>query len=569
VDLGVDPLDAYLVVADATRTEKTICLAVSPALKAFGVPGRARLFEAVSHVAEVNRTRLKALQTAQNRNPADYSAEAVREAEQKARYEFSGASGQVVTTYCKLTESGELGEDRASRRVTEIAAEARNGKGGQDAAQAKTVRFNGSTCFDRELKQDPELELDFIIARPRMHRYMDVSSKIFSIYLRYVAPEDMHVYSVDEVFIDATDYLKLYRKNIREFTEMLVHAVQDETGITSTAGIGTNMYLAKIAMDIEAKHMAPDSKGVRIAALDEQSYREKYWTHRPLTDFWRVGPGYARRLENAGLYTMGDIARQSVYGEEKLYKMFGVAAELLIDHAWGWEPCTIAEIQAYRPESKSLSSGQVLSRPYTYAEAETVVTEMAELLALDMVDKCLETDQLWLSVGYDTENIEKFGTNVAFRANPDGSSEGMVIEADRYGRKVPSSTRGTVNIGEYTNSSRQITDCIRELFERVAIPEYTVRRMYISANRLIPEQEAEQRRQAAAGTEQLSLFTDIEAEDRERREREEARHKEKSMQKAMLDIKKRFGSNAIIRGVDLEEGATTLERNGQVGGHRG
>ena len=488
VDRGVDPLDAYLVVADIERTEKTICLAVSPALKAWGVSGRARLFEAVARVKEVNRGRLEKLRK----------------------------------------------------------------KYGPDAA------FSGRTTSNAKLKANEQLELDFIVARPRMSRYMEVSARIYDIYLKFVAPEDMHVYSVDEVFIDATSYLDFYKLNPVEFVRMLVREEQFETGITATAGIGTNMYLAKIAMDIEAKHMPADENGVRIAALDERSYREKYWCHRPLTDFWRVGPGIAGRLEKNGRFTMGDVARQSVYGEDKLYKLFGVNAELLIDHAWGWEPCTIAEIKNYKPDSRSLSVGQVLSAPYPFEKAKLVTREMADSLMLDLVEKRLETDQLVLSVGYDTENLRRTGARAY-----DGK-----VHADHYGRKVPQGAHGSVNLNGFTSSSRRIFEALDELFDRIVDPELTVRRMYVVANHVITCEEAAARRAAQNANRQLSLFDDPETEAAKSAETEEKHARERRMQQAMLDIKKRFGKNAVLRGMNYEEGATARERNGQVGGHR-
>ncbi len=488
VDRGVDPLRTYLVVADIERTEKTICLAVSPALKAWGVSGRARLFEAIARVKEVNRGRLEKLRK----------------------------------------------------------------KYGPDAA------FSGKTTDDVKLKADERLELDFIVARPRMSRYMEVSTRIYDIYLKFVAPEDMHVYSVDEVFIDATSYLDFYKLSPMEFVRMLVREEQFETGITATAGIGANMYLAKIAMDIEAKHMPPDENGVRIAALDERSYREKYWCHRPLTDFWRVGPGIAARLERNGMFTMGDVARQSVYGEDKLYKLFGVNAELLIDHAWGWEPCTIAAIKDYKPENRSLSVGQVLSTPYPFDKAKLVAREMADSLMLDLVEKRVETDQLVLTIGYDTENLRRTGAQ---------AYEGKV-RADHYGRKVPQSAHGSVNLNGFTSSSRRIFEALDELFDRIADPALTIRRMYVVANHVITCEEAAGRRAEQSVNQQLSLFADPEADAAAEAQAEEKRAKERSMQQAMLDIKKRYGKNAVLRGMNYEEGATARERNGQVGGHR-
>ena len=336
IERELDPMTTNLVVADASRTEKTICLAVSPSLKAFGVPGRPRLFEVVQKVGEVNALR-------QSRAP-----------------------GRTLT---------------------------------------------GKSWDALQLQADPTLGVDYLVAPPRMAHYMEHSAKIYSIYLKYVAPEDIHVYSIDEVFMDVTPYLRNRGMTAREFTRMIIQDVVDTTGITATAGIGTNLYLCKVAMDIVAKHMEADEYGVRIAELDELSYRRLLWNHRPLTDFWRVGRGYVKRLEKVGLYTMGDVARCSLgrsdefYNEELLYKLFGVNAELLIDHAWGWEPCTIAQIKAYRPQTNSLGSGQVLHCPYTSEKAKLVVREMTDMLVLDLVDKGLVTDQMVLTVGYDIENL--------------------------------------------------------------------------------------------------------------------------------------------------------------------
>ena len=485
VDRGVDPLDAYLVVADIERTEKTICLAVSPALKAWGVSGRARLFEAVARVKEVNRGRLENLRK----------------------------------------------------------------KYGPDAA------FSGRTTSNAKLKADEQLELDFIVARPRMSRYMEVSARIYDIYLKFVAPEDMHVYSVDEVFIDATSYLDFYKLNPVEFVRMLVWEEQFETGITATAGIGTNMYLAKIAMDIEAKHMPADENGVRIAALDERSYREKYWCHRPLTDFWRVGPGIAGRLEKNGMFTMGDVARQSVYGEDKLYKLFGVNAELLIDHAWGWEPCTIRDIKAYRPESSSLSSGQVLHVPYPFDKARLVLREMTDLLSMDLKEKRLTTDQIVLSVGYDRENLADSDRRQSFQGT---------ASRDYYGRTAPKGTHGSINLGGQTDSTQQILDAATTLFDQIVDHGLLVRRMYVVANHILPAAETA----APEETEQLDLFSLPEDAPEAPEVPPEVSEREQRRQEAILRIRDKFGKNAILRGMNLEDGATARDRNQQIGGHR-
>ena len=483
---GLDPLTTNLVVADPERTEKTICLAVTPALKAYGISGRARLFEVVERVRAVNAERLR-------RAPGR---------------QFTGASS--------------------------------------DAA---------------ELAAHPEYALDYIIAVPRMAHYLEYSSQIYEIYLNYIAPEDMHVYSIDEVFMDVSTYLNTYQKTPRELAAEMIRAVYRETGITAAAGIGTNLYLCKIALDILAKHVEPDADGIRIAELDEMSYRRKLWSHRPLTDFWRVGPGYARKLQEQGLYTMGDIARCSVgkpgdyYNEELLYKLFGVNAELLIDHAWGWEPCTISEIKAYKPENNSIVSGQVLQYPYEYEKTRMVVREMTDLLALDLVDKGLVTDQLVLTVGYDIDNL----TDPERRKNYHGE-----ITVDRYGRRVPKHAHGTANLERQTSSSAILIQAILELCERIVNKNLLVRRITVTANHLVREESVQKKETY----EQLSLFTDYEAEKKETEAQKEALEKEKRLQKAMLDIKKRYGKNAILKGSNLQEGATAQHRNSQIGGHR-
>lgn len=465
----LDPLKTNLVVADTTRTEKTICLAVSPSMKAYGIPGRARLFEVLQRVKEVNALRLKK------------------------------APGQT---------------------------------------------FTGSSFDADELAKDPSLAVDYIAAPPQMERYMHASAGIYRIYLKYVSPEDIHVYSVDEVFIDVTDYLNTYQMTARELAKKMIEDVLKSTGITATVGIGTNLYLCKIAMDIVAKHMPADSDGVRIAELDEVSYRELLWTHRPLTDFWRVGRGYAKKLEANGLMTMGDIARCSVENEELLYKLFGINAELLIDHAWGWEPCTIKDIKSYKSETKSISSGQVLSRPYDFEQGKLIVREMTDLLTLDLVDKGFVTDQMVLTVGYDVENLA--GSDLG------GNDTASV---DFYGRKVPKPAHGSVNLGRFTASSRIITKAVTELYERIVNKNYTVRRMYVVANHVTDELELQ------SEDDQLNLFS---AET----EKQQALEKEKKMQKAVLEIQKKYGKNAVLRGMNFQDGATTRERNGQVGGHK-
>ena len=478
----LDPMTTNLVVADASRTEKTICLAVSPSLKAFGVPGRPRLFEVVQKVGEVNALR-------QSRAP-----------------------GRTLT---------------------------------------------GKSWDALQLQADPTLGVDYLVAPPRMAHYMEHSAKIYSIYLKYVAPEDIHVYSIDEVFMDVTPYLRNRGMTAREFTRMIIQDVVDTTGITATAGIGTNLYLCKVAMDIVAKHMEADEYGVRIAELDELSYRRLLWNHRPLTDFWRVGRGYVKRLEKVGLYTMGDVARCSLgrsdefYNEELLYKLFGVNAELLIDHAWGWEPCTIAQIKSYRPQTNSLGSGQVLHCPYTSEKAKLVVREMTDMLVLDLVDKGLVTDQMVLTVGYDIENL----TDPEIRKHYSGP-----VVTDHYGRKVPKHAHGTVNLSRATSSTRWIVDAVMELYDRIVDPKLLVRRINLTAARV----RAEQMESRSQTFEQLDLFSDLQQQEEENA----ALEREKRRQQALLHIKKKYGKNAIVKGMNLEEGATAMDRNKQIGGHK-
>ncbi|MCH5337857.1 MAG: DNA methylase [Acetatifactor sp.] len=486
IERKLDPMTTNLVVADASRTEKTICLAVSPSLKSYGISGRARLFEVVQRVKEVNVERL------------------------------------------------------------------RNAPGRQ---------FNGSSCSYPELQDNPALSVDYIAAPPRMAYYMQYSTRIYQIYLRFIAPEDIHVYSIDEVFLDVTDYLHTYNLTAHELAMKIIREVLKETGITATAGIGTNLYLSKIAMDIVAKHMPADEDGVRIAELDEMKYRQLLWTHQPLTDFWRVGQGYARKLEENGLFTMGDVARCSLgkatdfYNEDLLYRLFGINAELLIDHAWGWEPCTIADIKAYKPESNSISSGQVLQCPYNFDKGKLIVREMTDLLVLDLVDKGLVTDQMVLTVGYDIECL----TNPEIRRKYHGP-----VTRDHYGRQVPKAAHGSINLEAPTSSTRRITEAVMELYDRIVDRNLLVRRMYVVANRVMDESSVK----AGAEPEQLELFTDYEALEKEREAEETALKREKNMQKAVLEIKKKYGKNAILKGMNLEEGAMTIERNRQIGGHK-
>ena len=486
IERRLNPLTTHLVVADAKRTEKTICLAVSPSLKAYGISGRARLFEVVQRVREIN-------------------------AERK----------------CKAP-------------------------GGQ---------FSGSSYHVRELEKHPELELSYIAAPPRMAFYIDYSTRIYNTYLKYIAPEDIHVYSIDEVFMDVTQYLDTYRLTPKELAAKIIQDVLDTTGITAAAGIGTNLYLCKVAMDIVAKHVEPDQNGVRIAELDEMQYRKLLWNHRPLTDFWRVGRGYQKKLEAVGLFTMGDIARcslgreQDYHNEDLLYQLFGVNAELLIDHAWGWEPTTIDLIKAYKPENNSICSGQVLQCPYDFSKGRLIVHEMADLLALELVDKRLVTDQLTLTIGYDRDNL----TDPGIRKNYKGE-----VTTDRYGRKVPKHAHGTVNLDRQTSSTQLITDAVLDLYDRIVNPRLFLRRVAISANHLVDESEAV----ITTSYEQLDLFTDYVALEKKKKEEEARLSKERRLQEAMLSVKKKYGKNAILKGMNLQEGATTLERNRQIGGHK-
>jgi len=485
MERGLDPMKTNLVVADVSRTEKTICLAVSPSLKKYGIPGRARLFEAVQKLKEVN----------------------------------------------------------ALRRC-----------------QAPNREFTGKSWDAEELEKNSALEIDYIAAPPRMAKYMEYSARIYEVYLKYVAPEDIHVYSIDEVFIDATPYLKLNNKDAEEFARMLVRDVLDTTGITATAGIGTNLYLAKVAMDIVAKKAEADEYGVRMARLDEMSYRSLLWDHQPLTDFWRVGRGYERKLHKVGICTMGDIARCSLgkedefYNEELLYKLFGVNAELLIDHAWGYEPVTIREIKAYRPTTNSMGAGQVLHCSYTNEKARLITREMADQLVLDLVDKGLVTDQIVLTVGYDIENL----TDPERRKNYRGQ-----VVTDHYGRQIPKHAHGTVNLPMYNSSTSLIVEAVMVLFDRITDPELLVRRLNLVACRILPEQLAVQNTEFT----QLNLFSDPE-EDHRREAREAELRRERRRQQAVLTIKKKFGKNAIVKGMNLEEGATAMDRNGQIGGHK-
>ena len=471
----LNPLTTNLVVADSSRTEKTICLAVSPSLKSYGIPGRARLFEVVQKVKEINIERRR---------------------------------------------------------------------------WAPNNIFTGSSYDDIALKKNRDLELTYIVAPPRMAYYMKYSTNIYNIYLKWFSHEDIYVYSIDEVFIDVTHYLKTYKMKARELATKVVQDVYNTTGITATAGIGTNLYLCKIAMDIVAKHTQPNENGVRIAGLDEFTYRKLLWSHRPLTDFWRVGKGYATRLEKNGIYTMGDIARTSIKNEELLYKLFGVNAELLIDHAWGYEPVTLEQIKLYKPKTNSISSGQVLHCPYNYEDTKLIVKEMTELLTLDLVSKRLVTNQIVLTIGYDIENLKDFNLKNLYKGE---------VTIDRYGRKVPKHAHGTINLDHKTSSTKTITKAVMELYERIMDKRLLARRIYVVANNVIDEETAEKEQLY----EQIDLFSDY------KKKEEESKNEqlEKNLQKAMIDIKSKYGKNAILKGMNLQKAGTTIDRNSQIGGH--
>ena len=485
---GLDPMKTNLVVADESRTDKTICLAVSPSLKAYGIPGRPRLFQVKQAVKQINDARLSRLK----------------------------------------------------------------GQG-----------FSGSSWDAQALAADPFLKLDYIAATPQMAYYIKVSTRIYQIYLRYVAPEDIHVYSIDEVFMDVTDYLETYQKTAEDLTRDMIRDVLAETGITATAGIGSNLFLCKIAMDIVAKHIPADEHGVRIASLDEMSFRRLLWNHRPLTDFWRVGTGYAKKLEANGMYTMGDVARCSVHNEELLYHLFGVNAELLIDHAWGYENTRISDIKAYKPESKSLGSGQVLGEPYPFDKARLIVREMTDQLVLDLVSKGLVTDQIVLTVSYDRTSLEDPEKAAAYKGR---------IKSDWYGRKAPEHAHGTVNLNRKSSSTKEIIDAVMGLYDRIVDPLLLVRRLDVTAGRVTVAKAAEDE---AGDYRQLSLF-DLpqvkEVAEKEKKpmqfEHDDASEREKRMQEAVLKLRDKFGKNAVLKGMNLEEGATMKERNKQIGGHK-
>ena len=476
---GLNPMTTNLVVADSSRTEKTICLAVSPSLKKFcKLPGRPRLFEVVQHVREANALRLR---------------------------------------------------------------------------QTPQRRFDGESQDADELNSSPHLAIGYITALPRMALYIEYSSRIYEVYLKYIAPEDMHVYSIDEVFIDATSYLNTYNMDGRSLARTIILDILSATGITATAGIGSNMYLAKVAMDIVAKKLPMDKNGVRIAELNDLSYRRLLWEHRPLTDFWRVGKGYARKLESYGIKTMGDVARCSIYSEDLLYRLFGVNAELLIDHAWGWEPCTMADIKAYKPSSNSLGSGQVLQEAYSVQKARLVVKEMVDLLALDLVAKRLVTNQMVLTVGYDVESL----------TNPEVNYTGETV-TDSYGRKIPKHSHGTANLSRFTASTKMMTDAVMELYDRIVDSRLFIRRLNLVACHVRNESEVKVSSKPA----QLDLLTNYKEQERQKKHEAASLRKERSRQEVLLEIRSRYGKNAILKGMNLEEGATTKERNQQIGGHK-
>ena len=516
----LDPLTTNLLVADNSRTDKTICLAVSPSLKSVGISGRARLFEAKQAVKEANSKRL--------------------------------------SHYRKLLkERPELFRDFVSP---------------EDIRKPWKAEFVGKTYDAKALSEHPELGIDFITADPRMSLYMEYSTRIYDIYLKYVAPEDMHIYSVDEVFIDVTGYLDLYKLSPHDLTIKIIRHVLRETGITATAGIGTNMYLAKIAMDIEAKHIPPDEDGVRIAELDEISYRKSLWNHRPITDFWRVGKGYAKRLASHGIYTMGDVARCSIgderdfHNEDLLYKLFGVNAELLIDHAWGWEPCTMEAIKDYKTENNSISQGQVLQKPYTYEKTRLIVKEMTDQLSLTLVNKGLICDQVVLTIGYDIENLSDPERAALYKGE---------YTIDYYGRKVPKHANGRASLDGFTNSGKIMMDAVLSIFDRTVNPDLLVRRINVVANHVIPGTGGKKIESKNDDSVQLDLFSQILKEGEEGSEinggrtmSEEELEEESRIQETLLAIKKKFGKNAVVKAMNLEEDATAMDRNKQIGGHK-
>lgn len=481
---NLDPLETNLVVADLSRTEKTICLAVSPSLKTHGISGRARLFEVIQRIEQVNKERLQ---------------------------------------------------------------------------KAPGRKFTAASYAKKELSEHPEYKLEYIVAPPRMALYVEYSTRIYNVYLKYIAPEDIHVYSIDEVMMDLTSYLDTYHLTAEQLVKKIVRDIYETTGITATAGIGTNLYLCKVAMDIVAKHVEPDEDGVRIASLDEMSYRQLLWSHTPITDFWRVGPGYAKKLKQYGMYTMGDIARCSVgsdnsyHNEDLLYRLFGVNAELLIDHAWGWEPCTIADVKSYRPETKSICSGQVLHCPYEADKARIIMMEMADALSLDLFSKGLVTDQLVITIGYDSKSLETPGCDYSGK-----------VKVNHYGKMIPEHAHGTTNLIRKTSSTKMIIQAAMELYDRIVDKKLLIRRLNLSANHLVDEKES----QEETTYEQYNLFTDYDNLEKQKKEENAALEKERKLQEAMLDIKSRFGKNALLKGTNFLEGATARERNEEIGGHK-
>ena len=503
VERQFDPLTTNLVVADESRTEKTICLAVSPALKAYGIPGRARLFEVLQRVQQINAQRLR---------------DGIR-------------SGHI-----------------------------RKNENGQYA-------FASSSINTAVLAANPDYELAFLAAPPRMKLYEEYSTRVFRIYMKHISPEDIHLYSIDEVFMDVTGYLQTYGLTARELAKIMIRDVLRETGIIATAGIGTNLYLAKVAMDIVAKHVSPDRDGVRIAELDEMKYREMLWCHEPLTDFWRVGKGIAARMNQLGCHTMGDIARLSEINEDRLYDVLGINAELLIDHAWGWEPTNIAAIKSYQPENNSLSSGQVLSEPYSAVDGRLIVREMTELLALDLVRKNLVTKQITLTIGYDRDSLTvlhrgRTMKDTVYGVTGTGKPYAGEVAEDFYGRVAPKHAHGTGNLDHYTSSARQIVAAMMDVYDRIMDPDLRIRRIYVVACGVIPETDIPEEAPV-----QLDLFTDYEALEQAQEVRKESEEKERRLQKTALLMQERFGRNAILKGMNLEKKGTTRTRNGLIGGH--
>ncbi len=609
-DRGLNPLTTNLVVADARRTEKTICLAVSPSLKAYGVGGRARLFEAVRQVREVNAERLQALRRARAgaslnaRAGAHSDAWAVARSASHTNACLAASDGRNNVASCAhKSDFDSEGSGNQSFQSPHLFEDDCTGRDLEKYRAFEQSLFTFASFDDAVVQQSPEVELDFLIARPRMAKYIEISTKIYQVYLKYFSPEDIHVYSIDEVFIDASKYANVHKMDIKTLASTVVSDVFQTTGITATAGIGTNLFLSKVALDVLAKHEEPDENGVRIAMLDEQTYKERIWPHRPLTDIWRVGRGYARKLEANGMFTMGDVARCSLGGrgdklnEDLLFKLFGKNAELLIDHAWGYEPVTMREIKEYKPAVNCKASGQVLQHAYSTKAARLVVREMADALAFDLLAEGLVTDKLTLTVGYDRSCLED-GALAAAYAGP--------VTFDRYGWEVPQHAHGTVNLEEYTASSRIITKAILELYDRSVNPKLLVRRINLSAERVVPKEIAEQEkshgqmslfdweeeagassagagvatagaagthRGTAGGTAGAPVGAECGAGVADARPANPSPseaallEKERFLHDAVLDVRNKFGKNAVLRAVSLQEGATARQRNNQIGGH--